>query len=97
MTAAAPARFRAFRVHRGERVQGKIDSLSLDDLSPGGIVIRARYAGLNYKDALATTEHGDVIRNFPRVGGSDVSGHVLSSDDPRWRAGALSVHRKCGA
>lgn len=87
MRASAPTRFRAFRIHRGERVLGKIDSLTLDDLSPGGIVIRARYAGLNYKDALATTEHGGVIRNFPRVGGSDVSGHVLSSDDPRWRPG----------
>lgn len=50
-------------------------------------MIRARYAALNYKDALATTDHGGVIRNFPRVGGSDVSGHVLSSDDPRWQPG----------
>ncbi|WP_244119291.1 alcohol dehydrogenase catalytic domain-containing protein [Burkholderia gladioli] len=61
--------------------------MSLDDLTPGDVVVRTAYAGLNYKDALATTNHGKVIRHFPRIGGSDLAGLVVSSGDPRFRPG----------
>ncbi|EFV86237.1 zinc-binding dehydrogenase [Achromobacter xylosoxidans C54] len=61
--------------------------MTLADLSPGDVVIRTAYAGVNYKDALATTEHGNVIRKFPRVAGSDASGWIVASEDPRFREG----------
>jgi putative YhdH/YhfP family quinone oxidoreductase len=66
---------------------GKLVQLSLDDLDAGEVVIRAHYSGVNYKDALAATGAGKVIRRFPCVGGVDVSGVVESSSDARFKAG----------
>ena len=64
------------------------------ELDPGEVVIRAHYSGVNYKDALAATGAGKVIRRFPCVGGIDVSGVVESSSDARFKAGRLSAgHR----
>ncbi len=84
---AVPLSFKAFRIVRGERVQAGVTNVSLDELTPGEVVVRSAYAGLNYKDALATTDHGNVIRHFPRVGGSDVTGVVVASSDSRFRPG----------
>lgn len=85
--AAVPASFRAYQISRGDRVSAAITDVSLDTLTPGEVVVRSAYAGLNYKDALATTDQGKVIRHFPRIGGSDVSGVVVASDDVRFRPG----------
>ncbi len=66
---------------------GRFVELSLDDLDAGEVVIRAHFSGVNYKDALAATGAGKVIRRFPCVGGVDVSGVVESSSDARFKAG----------
>ena len=66
---------------------GRFVELSLDDLDPGEVVIRSHYSGVNYKDALAATGAGRVIRRFPCVGGVDVSGVVERSADARFKAG----------
>lgn len=81
-------RFDAYRIfeENGKSV-GKLVQLSLDELDAGEVVIRTHYSGVNYKDALAATGAGKVIRRFPCVGGVDVSGVVESSDDPRFKAG----------
>ena len=80
--------FRAFRIF-GEngKSQGRFVELSIDDLDPGEVVIRTHYSSVNYKDALAATGAGKVIRRFPCVGGIDVSGIVESSSDARFKAG----------
>lgn len=59
----------------------------LETTSPGDIVVRVDYAGLNYKDALALVPGSQVIRDFPRIGGSDFAGVVLSSRDPLFQPG----------
>jgi len=80
--------FRAFRnFEENGKSGGRIVELSLDDLDPGEVVIRTHYSGINYKDALAATGTGKVIRRFPCVGGVDVSGVVESSQDARFRVG----------
>lgn len=81
-------RFNAYRIFEesGKSI-GKLVQLSLDDLDTGEVVIRAHYSGVNYKDALAATGAGKVIRRFPCVGGVDVSGVVESSSDARFKAG----------
>lgn len=66
---------------------GRFVDLTLDDLDSGEVVIQAHYSSVNYKDALAATGAGKVIRRFPCVGGIDVSGVVASSTDPRFKAG----------
>lgn len=80
--------FKAFRVREaGPGVEAGVQRLGLGELSPGEVVIRAAYSSVNYKDALACTGKGAIIRDFPRVGGIDVSGRVESSEDPRFRPG----------
>jgi acetyl-CoA synthetase len=81
-------RFRAFRVFEdGGRISARVVELSQADLTPGDVVIKAAYSSVNYKDALAGTGSGKIMRRFPLVGGIDVSGTVASSDDPRFAAG----------
>ena len=80
--------FRAFRVFEEDgRVQGRVVSVTIDDLSPGDVVIRTAYSSVNYKDALAATGAGKIIRRFPLTAGIDVSGTVVSSRDVRFREG----------
>jgi NADPH2:quinone reductase len=67
--------------------RARVETLRLDDLSPGNVLIRAHYSSVNYKDALAVTGKGKILRRFPLVGGIDVSGVVESSDDFRFHAG----------
>ncbi|MCD0506208.1 alcohol dehydrogenase catalytic domain-containing protein, partial [Bordetella petrii] len=77
--------FQAFRLHApqaGDRPEGRFETLDIGDLSPGNVVIRVAYAGLNYKDALAAAGKGRIIRNYPRIGGIDLAGTVAASDDP---------------
>ncbi len=80
--------FSAFRIfeENGKSI-GKLVQLSLDELDAGEVVIRTHYSGVNYKDALAATGMGKVIRRFPCVGGVDVSGVVESSSDARFKTG----------
>jgi NADPH2:quinone reductase len=51
------------------------------------VVIKTAYSSVNYKDALAATGAGKIMRRFPLVGGIDASGTVLSSSDPRFTPG----------
>ncbi len=84
MTAA----FKAFRVFDEDgKTVGRVVDTTLDDLSPGEVVIKAAYSSVNYKDALAATGAGKIIRRFPLISGIDVSGTVASSTDARFREG----------
>jgi NADPH2:quinone reductase len=80
--------FRAFRVFdEGGAVSGRLVETSLEELSPGAVVIESAYSTVNYKDALAATGAGKIIRRFPLIGGIDVSGTVASSTDARFNPG----------
>lgn len=80
--------FQAFRIHReNDTVAGQLEALTLDDLAPGNVVVRVEYSGINYKDALAATGAGPILRRFPLVGGVDLAGEVSSSQDARFSPG----------
>jgi len=80
--------FRAFRIHEEERkIVARFEDLTLADLSPGDVVVRVTYSGINYKDALAATGTAKILRRYPLVGGIDLAGVVESSGDARFRAG----------
>lgn len=80
--------FRAFRIHNdAQGYRAGIDSIALDDLSPGDVVIKVAYSSVNYKDALAGTGKGKILRQFPMNGGIDVAGYVVASNDPQVREG----------
>ena len=92
-----PGRFDAFRIHGGsEPHRSGIEPLSLDDLSPGEVVIRTAHSSVNFKDALAGTGEGRILRRFPLVGGIDVAGHVVASTDPAFREGDRVLVTGCG-
>jgi acrylyl-CoA reductase (NADPH) len=89
--------FPVLRIHRlGDAVRAGLERLTLDELSPGNVVIEAHYSGVNYKDALAATGRGRILRRFPLVGGVDVSGVVVQSDDPRYTVGDAVLVTGCG-
>ena len=64
-----------------------MEELSLDDLSPGNVLIRVEYSSINYKDALAATGSAPIVQRFPLVGGIDLAGEVLECTDGRCRPG----------
>ncbi|NGP52491.1 oxidoreductase [Thioalkalivibrio sp. XN8] len=89
--------FKAFRIHQaGKGVEARLEQLSLDDLGPGEVVIRGHWSSINYKDALAATGKGRILKRFPLVGGIDVAGEVVSSEDDRYRPGDPVLVTGCG-
>src|SRR5579863_4972555 len=89
-------RFRAYRIHsEGGRIGGRFEDIGLEDLSPGDVVIRVSHSGINYKDALAATGAGKILRRYPLVGGIDLAGIVESSADPRFHAGDAVLVTGC--
>ncbi|HEX4024812.1 MAG TPA: oxidoreductase [Steroidobacteraceae bacterium] len=89
--------FRALRIHqRDGRIQAAIERLTLADLSAGEVVIRVSHSGINYKDALAATGAGRILRRYPLVGGIDLAGTVAQSTDPALREGDAVLVTGCG-
>lgn len=83
-----PSQFRAFRIHGGEQGhRAAVESVGLDQLGEGDVVIRAAWSSVNYKDALAGAGKGKILRSFPLVGGIDVAGTVVASSAPELREG----------
>ncbi len=92
-----PTSFNAFRIHNDDRsYRSGIESISLDDLNPGEVVIKTAYSSVNFKDALAGTGEGKILRRFPLVGGIDVAGHVVASTDPAFHEGDEVLVTGCG-
>ena len=90
-------RFKAFRIHsEGGKIVARFEELGLDDLAPGEVVIRVTHSGINYKDALAATGAGKILRRYPLVGGIDLAGIVESSNDPRFAPGTAVLVTGCG-
>jgi len=80
--------FKAFRItNTGGKISAAIVDTTLDELTAGDVVIRAEYSSVNYKDALAATGTGKILKRFPLIGGIDVAGVVTSSADRRFREG----------
>jgi len=89
--------FRACVVRdRGGRVSAAIEDRELDDLAQGDVLVAAHYSSVNYKDALAATGRGKIMRRFPLVAGVDVAGVVASSADARFSAGDPVLVTGCG-
>ncbi|HUP92297.1 MAG TPA: acryloyl-CoA reductase [Solimonas sp.] len=80
--------FKALRVHQVEKAtHARFDQIGLDDLSAGNVVVRVAYSSVNYKDALAVTGKGRILKSYPKVPGIDFSGTVESSADARFKPG----------
>jgi len=89
--------FRAFRIHESDgKVVARFEDLTLEHLSPGEVVIDVWYSDINYKDALAATGAGKILRRYPLVGGIDLAGVVRSSSDARFEPGDAVLVTGCG-
>jgi len=82
------AKFKAYRIYNVDgKVQARLVDTTLDELDPGEVVLKTAFSSVNYKDALAATGAGKIIRRFPCIGGVDASGTVISSTDSRIKEG----------
>jgi acrylyl-CoA reductase (NADPH) len=89
--------FRAFRIHQqGGKIAPRLETIGLDDLAAGEVVVKVRYSTINYKDALAATGAGKILRKYPLVGGIDLAGEVVSSQHPDFKPGQRVLVNGCG-
>ena len=89
--------FRAFRIRNDEKgYRAGIEEMQADALSPGEILVKVAYSSVNYKDALAGTGKGRILRTFPLNGGIDLAGYVAESRDPAFKEGDAVLCTGCG-
>ncbi len=80
--------FRALVVDREDkRTVWRLEKRRIDELPEGEVLVEVHYSSLNYKDALAITGAGKILRSFPFIPGIDFAGRVVESSDPRYRPG----------
>ena len=89
--------FRAFRIHQeGGKIAPRLETIGLDDLAAGEVVIKVGYSSINYKDALAATGAGKILRKYPLVGGIDLAGDSrVVAADPRFQQGEQVLVHGC--
>ena len=81
--------FRALMARQdGDTITAAIETLEAADLQPGDVTIRIAYSSVNYKDALALTPRGGVVREYPLVPGIDLTGEVIESTSAEFPVGA---------
>ncbi|MGH3632600.1 MAG: acryloyl-CoA reductase [Mycobacterium sp.] len=71
----------------GDKVTTAVETLRAADLPPGEVTIRVLYSSVNFKDALAVTPGGGVVRSYPVVPGIDLTGEVVESQSPDFAVG----------
>jgi acrylyl-CoA reductase (NADPH) len=77
----------------GDRFTTAVETLRAEDLPPGDVTIRVLYSSVNFKDALALTPGGGVVRDYPVVPGIDLAGEVVESGSPEFKPGdAVLAH-----
>ena len=82
-------RFKAFKLSEtaDKKMRTEFVECTLDDLDPGDVVVRVAYSDVNYKDALAATGKGKILRRPSCIGGIDLSGTVVSSANSQFSKG----------
>src|SRR5436309_164294 len=70
-----------------KRTVARFERMEREQLPPGDVTVRIEYSSLNFKDALAVTGRGAIVKQWPLVPGIDLAGVVERSDDPAWRPG----------
>ena len=89
-----------FRAYRIDEQDGKIvagfQELAIEDLTEGNVVVRVTHSTINYKDALAATGAGKILRRHPLNGGIDLAGIVVSSEDAEFQPGTAVLVNGCG-
>lgn len=89
--------FKAYRINRQDKnIEANFQQLSIDDLTQGSVIVKVNYSSINYKDALAATGAGQILRQYPLNGGIDLAGVIVSSEDSRYTIGQSVLVCGCG-
>jgi len=92
-------KFKAYNLTEVDRkIRAEFVECTLEELDPGELVVRVAYSDVNYKDALAATGKGRILRRASCIGGIDLAGTVVSSADARFAKGdaVLAVGKDLG-
>jgi acrylyl-CoA reductase (NADPH) len=90
-------KFRAYRINEQDgKVVAGFEQLTVDDLTEGNVVVKVSHSTINYKDALAATGAGRILRRYPLNGGIDLAGTVVSSEDAEFEPGMAVLVNGCG-
>lgn len=84
--------FKAIVINKDEQgYRAAVQDVEESQLPEGNVTVKVQYSGMNYKDALAITGKGPVVRKFPMVPGIDLVGTVQTSAHPRFEEGDMVV------
>ena len=90
-------KFRAFQIdNKDNQIIGALKALNISDLCEGDVTIKVTHSTINYKDALAATGTGKILRKFPLIGGIDLAGEVTSSSVDEIKIGDQVLVNGCG-
>ena len=91
-------KFRSYRIHMNEdkSISAGFETLGVEDLTDGDVLIKVTHSTINYKDALAATGKGRILRKYPLNGGIDLAGKVAQSNDSRYKEGDTVLVVGCG-
>jgi len=92
--------FTALRVFKRNKPQlgtfCELTKMNINDLNPGEVLIKVHYSCINFKDALAVTGQGKIMRNYPLNAGIDVAGEVVESSHANFKEGDRVIANGCG-
>ena len=89
--------FRAYRLNQEDKkIVADFCTMNIDELTDGDVVIKVSHSTINYKDALAATGAGRILRKYPLNGGIDLAGTVVTSEDERFEEGDAVLVNGCG-
>ena len=88
--------FKALLLEKTQAFTATVKALDEADLPPGDVTVKVDYSTLNFKDGLAITNKGPVVRSWPMVAGIDGAGTVLESSHPAWKPGDAFIHNGWG-
>lgn len=88
MTQKTPANFKALVLRQDDgKTVSAVEQLTIDDLPEGDVLISVDYSSINYKDSMAVTGTGKIVRTWPMVPGIDLTGTVIESQADSYKAG----------
>ena len=88
--------FQALLLEKTETFSARVQAVDESALPAGDVTVRVDWSCLNFKDGLAITNKGPVVRQWPMVAGIDGAGVVLESSHPAWKEGDAFVHNGWG-
>jgi acrylyl-CoA reductase (NADPH) len=88
--------FKALLLENADGFKASVQQVDESRLPQGDVTVAVAYSTLNYKDGLAITNKGPVVRSWPMVAGIDGAGTVIESSHPDWKAGDVFVHNGWG-